>query len=536
MSRRTIESHVSSLLRKLDASNRRDLAGRAHDLLSEAQDASSPTHAALPAHLDLLADPDGYVGRETERGQLAELWSRASDGQSLIAVVAGDAGIGKSRLVAELAADVHADGGRVLLGSCYEDASRPYDPFVQVLEEQAATLPAAELRRRVGSASRPLSLIAPSDAETPLDSPRPDIGTGTTRVEILDALVGYLTRSAEGAPVLLVIEDLHWSTSTTREAVHHMARRITHVPILVVVTTRDTRPDLTEPAALLLADLDRLPAVTTISLRGLSRPEVAVLVGGLDGTGDPDLIHAETNGNPLFIRELATSDSQAIGTSVSAILIRRYAHLDAEDLALLDIASVIGTEFGADLLAASATRSLADCLESLERIEAVGLVAALPGRLGYFAFAHALFRRVRYDSLTSARRLRLHNAVADALARTDDTTKLAELARHACIAAPLRDAREAIEYARRAALAAERALAPAEASDHYGSALAVSEQLDPPEPTLRIDLAIRLGEMLLRSGSPRHREVLALPRPRRATPATRRGSRSPPPECSSTAS
>jgi hypothetical protein len=257
-----------------------------------------------------------------------------------------------------------------------------------------------------------------------------------------------------------------------------------------------------------LADLGRLPAVMTISLRGLSRPEVAVLVGGLDGTGDPDLIHAQTNGNPLFARELATSDSQAIGTSVSAILIRRYAYLDAEDLALLDMASVIGTEFGADLLAASAMRPLAECLESLEQIEAAGLVAALPGRLGSFAFSHALFRQVRYDSLTSARRLRLHSAVADALARTDDTTKLAELARHACIAAPLRDAREAIEYARGAGVAAERALAPAEASDHYERALAVSEQLDPAEPTLRIDLAIRLGEMLLRSGSPRHREVL----------------------------
>jgi hypothetical protein len=285
-----------------------------------------------------------------------------------------------------------------------------------------------------------------------------------------------------------------------------MARRMTHLPVLVVVTTRDARPDLTEPVALLLADLDRVPAVTTIGLSGLSRPDVALLVAGLDSTRDPELIHTETNGNPLFVRELARSDGTA--RSARAILVRRYAHLDAEDLALLDVASVIGTEFGADRLATSASRSLAECLESLDRIESAGLIAALPGRAGDFAFSHALFRRVRYDSLTSARRLRLHSAVADALERADDTSRIAELARHACIASTLRDARRAVEHAQHAGFAAELALAPAEAAEHYERALTVATRLDPPDPTLRIDLAIRLGEMLLRAGSPRHREVL----------------------------
>lgn len=509
VSRRTVESHVSSLLRKLDAQNRRDLAVRARDLLSEHDGApSGPPRTALPAHLELLADPASYIGREAERAQLHEMWSRSADGQSLIAVVAGEAGIGKSRLVAEFAADVHANGGRVLLGSCYEEAFRPYEPFVQVLEDQAAVLPPAEVRRRVGHVGAPLCLIAPMLAASLHDAPSAAVETGAAPVEILDALVGYFTRTAEGGPVLLVIEDLHWSTSTTQDAVRHLARRSEHAPILVIVTTRDARPDLTDPVAVLLADLARMPVVETISLSGLSRPEVAALVAGLDSRGDPHLVHAETDGNPLFVRELATSRSHGIGTSVTGILVRRYAHLEAEDLALLDIASVIGSEFGADLLAAAATRPLAECLEGLERAETAGLVAALPGRLGRFAFAHALFRRVRYDALTSARRLRLHRAVADALARSDDGATIAELARHACIAAPLGGAREAIEHARRAGLAAERALAPAEAGDHYERALAVSTQLDPPDPTLRVDLAISLGEMLLRAGSPRHREVL----------------------------
>ena len=510
VSRRTVESHVSSLLRKLDATNRRDLAGRARDLLGGHDGEPTPRpRSALPAQLELLTDPASYVGRQPERASLRDMWARVCDGHSLIAVVAGEAGIGKSRLVAELAAEVHADGGRVLLGSCYEDALRPYEPFVQVLEEQTASVPVAEVRRRVGDAGAPLCLVAPALAASLRGAPGgASIDARAAPVEVLDAVAGYLTRAAEGGPVLLVIEDLHWSTSTTQDVIRHLTRRGGHAPLLVVVTTRDARPDLTEPVALLLADLGRLPMVETITLRGLSRPEVATLVAGLDSSGDPDRVHAETDGNPLFVRELATSRSEGIGSSVAGILVRRYAHLEAADLALLDIASVIGTEFGADLLAVSASRPLAECLEALERVEAAGLVAALPGRLGHFVFAHALFRSARYDALTSARRLRLHCDVAEALARTPDGATIAELSRHACIAAPLGGAREAIEHACRAGDIAERALAPAEAADQYERALAVAALLDPPDPRLRIDLAIRLGEMLLRAGNPRHREVL----------------------------
>jgi len=509
VSRRTVESHVSSLLRKLDATNRRDLAARARELLSEYDgDPSPPSRTALPAQLEFLADPITYVGRQAERAQLREMWARTCDGRSLIAIVAGEAGIGKSRLVAELAAEVHADGGCVLLGSCYEEAYRPYEPFVQILEEQAVVLPPGEMRRRAGPASAGLALIAPALATVFHGTPAVAGAGGAAPVEVLDALAGFLIRTADGGPVLLVIEDLHWSTSTTQDAIRHLARRSGHVPLLVVVTTRDARPDLTEPVTLLLADLARLPVVETMNLRGLTRPEVATLVAGLDSGGDPDVVHAETDGNPLFVRELATSRSQGVGSSMSGILVRRYAHLAAADLALLDIASVIGAEFGADLLAASAGRPLADCLEALERAEDAGLVAALPGRLGRFVFVHALFRGVRYDALTAARRLRLHRDVAAELARGGDGATISELARHACIAAPLGGAREAIEHARRAGDAAARALAPAEAADHYERALDVVPLLDDPDPALRIDLAIRLGEMLLRAGSPRHREVL----------------------------
>jgi hypothetical protein len=433
------------------------------------------------------------------------MWARACDGYTLTALITGEAGIGKSRLLAELAVDVHADGGRVLLGPCFEEAHRPYEPFAQILDEQVVNEPPSEVRRRARGSSG-LALLAPALATVLREEPA---STGTASAEgLVEAIANYVQRTAEGGPVLLIVEDLHWSTSTTHAAVRHLARHAGHAPVLIALTARDTRPDLTESLSVLLAELARLPGAETFGLGGLSSTEVATLLTQLNPACDSDTVHAETGGNPLFVRALATTGPETLAGSVTGILARGYAHLDATDLALLDLAAVIGSEFGADLLASAADAPLMECLEALERAESSGLVAALPGQLGRFAFTHALFRRVRYDALTPARRLRLHRAVADALERRADDATVSQLALHACIAAPLGRQREAVEHARRAAECAERALAPAEAADHYQRALDVAFSLEPTDPLLRIDLAVRLGETLLRAGRSNHREVL----------------------------
>ncbi|MGE5212033.1 MAG: LuxR C-terminal-related transcriptional regulator, partial [Acidobacteriota bacterium] len=114
---RTVETHIASLLRKLGAANRRELA----EIWRTSSSAEPPRTQQLPPPLELLADPATYVGRSKERSQLRELWRRARQGKLLVAVVLGEAGMGKSRIAAELALEVHADGGRVRLGSCLED-------------------------------------------------------------------------------------------------------------------------------------------------------------------------------------------------------------------------------------------------------------------------------------------------------------------------------------------------------------------------------------------------------------------------------
>ena len=127
VSLRTVESHVSTLLRKLGAANRRELVA----IAAERGDRAGLVRPALPAPLELLADGRRHVGREAELARLSAVWEQAASGQVRVVIVAGEAGIGKSRLVAELAAGVHGRGGRVVLGACFADAAAPYEPFAQ---------------------------------------------------------------------------------------------------------------------------------------------------------------------------------------------------------------------------------------------------------------------------------------------------------------------------------------------------------------------------------------------------------------------
>jgi DNA-binding CsgD family transcriptional regulator len=507
LSERTIESHVSSLLRKLEAANRIELAGLARQVFRG--DRAGPR--VLPPALRLLADPKGYCGREDERAQVDRLWARATagTGQLLVGVVAGEAGIGKSRLAAEVAAAVHEDGARVLLGACTEDGVTPYEPFVQAIGDDLVGLDDHEVRDLVGAEAEPLSRILPGLAARLGTPPAHEVfDAAAGQAEIYAALLGYLTRSARRGPTLVVIDDVHWAGATTMGALRHLARTSGDAPVLVVLTTRVGSPDADGDVALLLADLARMPSVGRIDLEGLDVGAVAALIERLGGSGDPAAVHAETGGNPLFVREVADSTGST-GGSLASLLTRRDALLDADDLAVLDLAAVVGVEHDADLLAAAAGTTPLAVLESLERAEAAGLVLAAPGRPGRFAFTHGLFRTARHDALPTARRMVLHQQVATALAARDPQGRdLAELARHACAAAPLGDARAALEHTVRAAAEAERALALGEATELYRAALEVTEFVQPPDPDLRLRLSVRLGEVMQGAQLPGWRSVL----------------------------
>jgi DNA-binding CsgD family transcriptional regulator/tetratricopeptide (TPR) repeat protein len=506
VSERSVDMLVQALLGKLGVADRPELVALAREIAPS----HVPATSTLPAPLELLANPATYVGRVRERNRLYELWARAEAGQQLMVVVRGGAGIGKSRFVAELAARVHAAGARVLAGSCFEDAHRPYEPFVQAISDDLAARSTGEARHMAFDSKAAVARVVPELAAR-LDIPvsAEPIDPIVERAEVFDALRSYLLRVAADGPALLVIEDIHWATATTRDALLHLARRAAHAPLLIVLTTRDSQPDLNSDLSVLLGELAALPGVEELALRGLSQAEVGELLTNLGDDTDPQVVLGQTGGNPLLVRAIAGAHAGESGSSLRALLAHHYAHLDAADVAAIDQASVLGAEFDVDLLAQSLDRPLMRVLESLEHAEAAGLVVASPGRPGTFAFVHALYRTVHYDALGSTYRMRLHLQTATALQRrADDDRFVPELARHWGVAAPIADAAQALAYVSRAAELAERSLALDEAVDLYRRALDIADTLEAGDRRARLDLMIRLGRVLNRTGRPEHRDVL----------------------------
>ena len=221
ISERTVESHVSSLLRKFGLSHRRELARHGAPVM--AREAGPPP---LPPALALLADDATFVGRAHERLMLRRQWELSREGHTLLVFVMAEAGMGKSRLVSEFASDVHAQGARVLLGACHEDVDEPYGPFIEAIVDDASGTEPAELRQRAGDAKDVLARLSPELARVMgvvTESQRAGDADASERSIVLDAVRHWFVDRAVAVPCLLVIEDLHWATSTTQDVVRHFA-------------------------------------------------------------------------------------------------------------------------------------------------------------------------------------------------------------------------------------------------------------------------------------------------------------------------
>ena len=431
--------------------------------------------------------------------------------------------MGKSRIAAELALEVHADGGQVRLGSCLEELGIPYEPFVQILDSDAASLTEAALAERVGSGGPVLARLAPNVASRlGLAAPGSEAEGPVERAEIFATLRDYLDRSARQAPLLVVIEDLHWSTATTRDSLRYLARLGGAAPALLVLTSRDSAPDLDDALAGFLAELGRQPCVEVISLSALTEEDVARLLAEA-GRGRPaEEVYAATGGNPLLALEASGGDHRV--NSVSSLLSARFDRLASAEMELLDVAVVIGSEFHADLVAAAAGRDLGSVLEALESAEDAGLITADPREPLRFSFVHALFRTVRYDSMRASTRLRLHGAIAAVLRpRADDERVLPLLAHHACAAAPLGHAEDAVMLARSAGHLARRRRGYDEAAEQYERALAMLELVPSARIPSRSSPPRRPRHRALRWWPPGRPAALA-GRDRGGPPASRRRS------------
>ncbi len=247
-----------------------------------------------------------FVGRDDELDRLRRLWKETVAGDRRVALLAGEPGIGKTRLAIEMAVAAQEAGGVVLAGRCDEDLGVPYQPFVEALRHYITH--AAD--RRLGRHAGELARLVPELPKIVGGLPEPlRSDPETERYRLFDALAAWLADVSAEAPVLLVLDDLHWAAKPTLLLLRHVLRWADPIRLLVVVTYRDSDIGRGHPMSDFLADLRREAGVERLAVSGLDTPAVAAFIESaaghrLDSDDErelPRVVWRETEGNPFFV-------------------------------------------------------------------------------------------------------------------------------------------------------------------------------------------------------------------------------------------
>ncbi|HNP13162.1 MAG TPA: BTAD domain-containing putative transcriptional regulator [Mycobacterium sp.] len=448
----------------------------------------------LPA---VLAGPGPFVGRGSELEYLRSAWQTTLAGATNAVLIAGEPGVGKTRLAGEWSRQSYDQGAVVLYGRCDEDLGAPYQPFAEAIRALAPCLGASRLRGLRGlEALLPLvpglvdllpDLASPTRAD-------PD----TERYALFDAVVAILGVAAASAPVVLILDDLHWATKPTLLLLRHLLRFGDQAKVQVVATYRSTDLDRSHPLAAMLADLHRDGTAHRLNLSGLDEDEVSAYVAEA-GYDDQELgraLASVTGGNPFFLIEALRHvdesggqwDQTSLPQGVREAVSRRLSRLAPDTNKALGAAAVVGSRFALELVEQVVG---ADLIDAFDEAAKAGIVIEEPG--GRYRFNHALVRQSLLAELPSVRRMRLHQCIATKLESQPgaDDELLAELAHHYFECAWAGNAAKAVEYCRRAADQAMTRLAYEGAADLYDRAVHALEEIDEELPD-RIDQAAEL--------------------------------------------
>jgi DNA-binding NarL/FixJ family response regulator len=451
------------------------------------------------------------IGRALEIDLLDRSITQARSGHGQIVLIAGEAGVGKSRLVGEASGrfrtrqDAAQHDALILQGRCFEpDRVLPYAPLLDLMRASLAARPPEELAATLGSAAGVLVTLLPELAELlpPITSnlmldPEPD------QRRLTLALVQYITRLAARRPLLVIIEDLHWSDETSLDLLLTLARHIPSQPILLLLTYRDD--EIPEELAAFLAALDRERLSTELRLRCLSAGDVDAQIRAIFDLHRPvrteflEMLYAVTEGNPFFVEEALKSLVEAgdivlanrewdhmpfgrlrLPRSVQLAVQRRLDQVSQDARELLTLAAVAGRRFDFGLLQALTGSDEAELVRLIKQLIKAQLVVEETADV--FAFRHALTRTAVEADLLARERRALHRAIAEALERIHAGSldaHLADLADH-CFAAEAWAS--ALAYAQRAGQQAQALYAPRAAVEQFTRAVEASRRLghDPP--------------------------------------------------------
>jgi class 3 adenylate cyclase len=454
------------------------------------------------------------VGRDEQLFVLEDALLTAHRGESRVVALGGEAGIGKTRLATELAKRAQRLDWQVLWGACSEaELPLPYLPLVEALGNYLSSQDTARLAAQLGAAARELAQLFPQlggdEPATPVGDP------AQAKLRLFEAVVALLAVPAREHGLLLVVEDVHWADSATRELLDHVARRLTTMRSLLLVTYRSDELDRRHPLAPLLQTWRRSGTAEWLELPALEEDEIAEMIAAiLDdaeiGADLRELMHARTEGNPFVLEEMLKEaidrgdifraahgwerrslEELRIPETVRDTILLRFARLDPAEAETLQVAAVLGRTFDYATLVAAVDVRDSTVQQALTVGVAQQLLEEVDSERATYRWRHALTQEAVADEIVLPRRQQIHSRAADVAAEAG--------------AGPMQVVRHLLGAARfdEAVLPCIAAAEEAEATLAFADALELLERALPHvrDPLLRARLVCRMGRTLWMSGN-----------------------------------
>ncbi|MSQ15368.1 MAG: hypothetical protein EXR50_05850, partial [Dehalococcoidia bacterium] len=491
--------------------------------------------AALKGGPNALTDSPIYrrtfVAREAELRQLQTAFDNALSGNGSLTMVVGEPGIGKTAICEQLTTYVSLRGGRTLLGHCYEEGSlsMPYLAFVEAMRTYVLERSPEALKDELGAGAADVARIVSEIRDKVQIEMRPSGDPEDDRWRLLQSVTSFLRNASSTQPMLVVLEDLHWSDKGTLDLLVHLARNLAGARLLIIGTYRDVEVDRAHPLSSVLAELRRASSFGRVTLRGLNIDEVLRMIKAITGQDAPwglaEAMYKQAEGNPLFIQEalryiveegmMTRQDGRwqsgdalamSIPEGLRDVIGKRLSRLSPECNRLLTVAAVIGRDFDLGILSRMVNTDEESLLTSLEEAVRVGVLEERSQVGGvHYRFTHAFFRQTLYEETGAARRIRLHQQVGKALEegyKARLTEHAAELAEHFSHSSDPSDLGKAVSYGETAAQKAMSVFDYGEAARLLERAIDVQEVLDPDDKAKHCDLLLVLAEALMPAGEP----------------------------------
>lgn len=467
----------------------------------------------------------GFIGRQQELALLQDSFAAAENGRAGLVFVTGETGIGKTRLLDEAARHAVATGALVLRG----DASRaegtpPYLPFLEALGHYIRSADLGLLREHIGDAGPLLAELFPELVGRlgALPDHRP-LPAEQSRFRLYEAVGTFLAAIAAWRPLVIVFNDLQWADAASLDLLSHVVKRQRSAHVLILGSYRRHEIERAPALAHVVAELNRLRLLRTLTLRSLSQDEISLLTANYtDQAISPEITHllyTQSEGNPFFAEELLlgwiesglfsnTGDRRRLierlesrlPAGVLDAIEERLTRLDPETLEQLRVAAIIGRTFDAPLLAEVQHQDVTTVEDHLQTAIHARLVQ--PYRAGIFMFSHEKIRECLYAGVTAARRRQLHAAIGQIVETRSDLEEAPRLAALAFHFARSGDRARGATYS---LSAAQLALSTYAAEDAMMHCSIVLELLDPHDRR-RGDVLLLLGEAALQAG--REREAV----------------------------